>query len=50
MGLRKEYVPFRDPQDSGPASRCPVCGREVYGPAGGCLYCQAYGDDPEGNQ
>lgn len=40
---QKDYVPFRDPQQDGPESRCPVCGREVYGPEGECLYCQAYG-------
>ena len=34
------YLPGvpRDPQDKMPVKRCPVCGREVYGP-GGCGYC-----------
>ena len=50
MDMKKEYVPFRDPQEQGPVFRCPVCGREVYGLAGVCIYCQAYGDDAEANQ
>lgn len=48
--MKKEYVPFRDPQQDPPAGLCPVCGREVYGPAGECIYCQAYGDDAEADQ
>lgn len=48
--MKKEYVPFRDSQCSPAVMRCPVCGREVYGQAGLCLYCQAYGDDPETDQ
>lgn len=41
--MKKDYVPFRDPQQAPAVKRCPVCGREVYGPAGECLYCQVYG-------
>lgn len=48
--VKKEYVAFRDPQQTQAACRCSICGREVYGPEGICIYCQAYGDDPEGNQ
>lgn len=50
MSMNKAYVPFRDPQAAIPPGRCPVCGREVYGQAGECLYCQRYGSDPQGNQ
>ena len=48
--MKKEYVPFRDPQQVMPRSRCRVCGREVYGPDGMCVYCQVYGDDAEADQ
>lgn len=41
--METKYVPFRDPQQVRPVKRCGRCGREVYGPAGECLYCQAYG-------
>lgn len=37
------YVPFRDPQQTEPAERCGICGREVYAPGGECLYCRVYG-------
>ena len=48
--MMKEYVPFRDPQRENAVGCCPVCGREVYGPAGECIYCQAYGDDAPADQ
>lgn len=40
---RNVYVPFRDPQQQRPSAFCPVCGREVYGAGGECLYCLAHG-------
>ena len=45
MEGKKDYVPFRDPQDRAAVTRCETCGREVYGPEGVCLYCLAYEDD-----
>lgn len=33
---------FHDSQQEKPAGACPVCGREVYGSEGECLYCQTY--------
>lgn len=48
--MNKAYVPFRDPQTAIPPGRCPVCGREVYGQTGVCLYCQCYGSDTQADQ
>ena len=41
--MKNDYVPFQDPQQKKPAFLCPVCGREVYGAGGQCLYCAVYG-------
>ena len=39
---RKELLPFRDRQDCPVWGRCRRCGRELYGPEDGCIYCARF--------
>ena len=36
---QRELLPMRDPQQQARWRPCPVCGREIYGPEGICIYC-----------
>lgn len=40
--MEQELMPFRDSQDIMVYDRCPVCGRELYGPEDVCGYCQRF--------
>lgn len=42
--MEQEYglLPFRDPQQRTLPRTCPVCGREIYGVGGQCIYCARF--------
>ena len=42
--MEQEYglLPFRDPQQRTRPRMCPVCGREIYGVGGQCIYCARF--------
>ncbi len=41
--MNEELLPFEDIQARKPTAYCPVCGREIYGQEGQCIYCQRFG-------
>lgn len=42
MMWERNLLPFRDSQDVPVWGRCGVCGRELYGPEDGCIYCARF--------
>ena len=42
MDREENLMPFFDPQSRPPIARCSVCGREIYGIGGQCIYCARF--------